>query len=234
MAIAGILAGGVGSRMGAKLPKQFLKIGDVPIVVRTVKKFLDTEEISRCILAMNEDWIEYSRRMLEEYEVDLERVVIINGGNTRFESLINLTMECQKYDDTIIITHDCARPFVTKEIIINCINACEKFDMATVSVKTIDTVLYSAPNHMESESVPLRDRVFLDQGPQAYPVDTFLKLVEELSDDELGKYMEAGKLFLDKGLRVGIVEGSRLNFKITEELDLSYAEFLLKEGKINE
>lgn len=234
MAIAGILAGGLGTRMGATVPKQFLKIGDVPIVIRTLRRFLSVDEIKHCILAMNEDWIDYCKNLLLEYDINMDRITIINGGDTRFESLINLSKECQKFDDNILITHDCARPFVTKEIILNCIKACDNFDMATVSVPTIDTVLYSAENHIQSESVPTRDRVFLDQGPQAYPVDKFFELVEQLSEAEFGRYMEAGRLFLDKGLSVAIVKGSRFNFKITEELDLAYAEFLLKEGKIDE
>lgn len=231
MAIGGILAGGLGTRMGGKIPKQFLKIDGVPIIIRTVRRFMATECIEKCYVAMNKEWIAYCEEMFAEYGIDKERVQIIQGGDTRFGSLVNLANACEK-EDEILVTHDCARPFVTEQMIQESVKACARYDMSTVSVPTIDTVLYSSEDHCTSESVPQRDRVFLDQGPQAFPVKRFMELANALTEEEKERYMEAGRLFLDKGLSVAIVEGSRFNFKITTDFDLDFAEFLIGAGKI--
>ena len=71
-----------------------------------------------------------------------------------------------------------------------------------------------------------RSTVFLDQGPQTIKVRHFMQLVDTLTDEEKEKYMEAGRLYIDKGYRVGIVEGERENFKLTTKFDLLLAEMM--------
>lgn len=231
MIAGGILAGGLGTRMGGRIPKQFLEIDSVPIIVRTIRRFFECSRIDMCYLAMNREWMDYCAEFLLRYDIDMDKIKMIEGGDTRFESLYNLASACENKDD-LLISHDCARPFLTVEMLENSIDMCKTFDMTTVSVPTIDTVLYSSEDHMRSVDVPVRDRVFLDQGPQTFPAGRFLELADSLTPEERGNYMEAGKLFLHKGLSVGIVEGSRFNFKITTDYDLDFAEFLISKGKI--
>lgn len=236
----GILAGGVGTRMGAAggLPKQFLEVGGVPVVVRTLRRFQEVEEIGHTIIAMHPSWAEYTTDLLAKNGVDVGRVSIVNGGETRFDSLVALAEASVRMaeeggdaGEVLLVNHDCARPFVTAEILRANIAAAQEYDMATTSIPTIDTVLLSQDGKV-SDCVPQRSTVFLDQGPQTIRVRHFLGLVAGLAAKEKAKYMEAGRLYIDKGYRVGIVRGDRGNFKLTTPFDLRLAEALLKEGTV--
>ena len=242
MVIGGILAGGLGTRMANDgLPKQFLKVAGKPVIVHTLERFLGNEHIGFVVIAMNESWIEYCRDMLREYGLDRDTVRIVSGGESRFESLLCLAREClnvaaeKGYDGEItMINHDCARPFVSDRILNDNITMVNEYDMVTTSIPTIDTVLLSKDGKV-SDCVPERSTVFLDQGPQTVKVRHFMRLVESLSETEKAKYMEAGRLYIDKGFRVGIVEGERENFKLTTKFDLALAEMLFnRDEKCND
>ncbi len=236
MVIGGILAGGLGTRMSnGGLPKQFLKVGGIPVIIRTLQRFLSCDKIEYIVIAMNESWMDHCREMMREYDVDLNRVRIITGGNTRFESLLCLANECMNVakehgeDEVVMINHDCARPFVSKRILNENIERLNEYDMITTSIPTIDTVLVSKDGEL-GDFVPDRHTIFCDQGPQTLKVNHFLKLVETLNEEEKEKYIEAGRLYMEKGYRVGIVQGERENFKLTTKFDLTLAEMMLADN----
>lgn len=235
MNFGGILAGGIGSRMNAGgLPKQLMEVGGVPVIIRTIRSFLRCEKLDHVFVAMNAQWRDYADRLLNAHKIDRTRLSMIDGGATRFDSLVNLSNACLKAcgnGDCVLLNHDCARPFVSQRILTDCLTIVHEYDMVTTSVPTIDTVLVSR-NGKSSDCVPDRSTIFLDQGPQAFRVGQFLDLVDSLNGDERQKYMEAGRLYLDKGLSVGIVAGERTNFKLTTPFDIILAEAMLKEGEI--
>ena len=237
MNFAGILAGGIGSRMESSVPKQFLKIGDTPIVVRTLNTFLNEKCVDKVILAMNPQWEEYCRNMLEEYGVDTSRVEIIHGGTTRFLSMVNIVRKSMELlgsdltEDDMMLIHDCARPFVSSRIINDNFVIAKEYNMVTTSVPTIDTVLI-AEDGKQSTVVPDRDTVFLDQGPQTFKIKEFYDLFEILTQEEIDSYMEAGRMYLEHNKSVGIVKGERTNFKITTEFDMLLGNMMIQDGQI--
>lgn len=234
MNYAGVLAGGIGSRMESKLPKQFLKINNVPIIIRTLRTFLASPETDKIVIAMNPQWMDYFNEMLKEYNTDTSRMIIISGGTTRFLSMVNIVDACIAdlgdgfCEDDLLCIHDCARPFFTEKIIKDNFDGVKDFDMVTTSVPTIDTVLI-AKNGNESSYVPERSTVFCDQGPQTFRIKQFKEIQSGLTQEETDSYMEAGRMYLEKGKRVGIVPGDRMNFKITTEFDMVLAELLIKD-----
>lgn len=236
MNYAGILAGGIGSRMESKVPKQFLKIADIPIVVRTVRTFLASPNIDKVILAMNPQWMDYCKDMLTEYGVDISKIIIITGGATRFLSMVNIVdaaiedLGGTPTENDFLCVHDCARPFVSQRIVEDNFTMVKDYDMVTTSLPTIDTVLI-AEDGKESTCVPERSTVFCDQGPQTFNIKQFKDIQIKLTQAETDSYMEAGRMYLEKGFHVGIVTGDRMNFKITTEFDMVLAELLLREEK---
>ncbi|MBE6795245.1 MAG: D-ribitol-5-phosphate cytidylyltransferase [Ruminococcaceae bacterium] len=236
MNYAGILAGGIGSRMESKVPKQFLKIADVPIVVRTVRTFLASPNIDKVILAMNPQWMDYCKDMLTEYGIDISKIIIITGGATRFLSMVNIVdaaiedLGGTPTENDFLCVHDCARPFVSQRIVEDNFTMVKDYDMVTTSLPTIDTVLI-AEDGKESTCVPERSTVFCDQGPQTFNIKQFKDIQVKLTQAETDSYMEAGRMYLEKGFHVGIVTGDRMNFKITTEFDMVLAELLLREEK---
>ena len=233
MNIGGILAGGTGSRMAhADLPKQFMEIGGVPILVRTVRRFLQIDRFDHIIIAMNEHYLDYARELLLKNSIDMGNIEIILGGSSRFESLLCLCRKAQELcpdgEECILLNHDCARPFVSQQILLENLDRIREYDMVTTSLPTIDTVLISEDGKTGTR-VPDRHTIFCDQGPQVIRVGHFLELVNSLTDEEKLKYIEAGRLYMEKGFRVGICTGNRMNFKITNMFDLTVAECLVRE-----
>ncbi len=237
MNFAGILAGGIGSRMESSVPKQFLKIGDTPIVVRTLNTFLSEKCVDKVILAMNPQWEEYCKEMLTEYGVDTSRVEIIHGGTTRFLSMVNIVKKSMEIlggdltENDMMLIHDCARPFVSSRIINDNFVIANEYNMVTTSVPTIDTVLI-AEDGKQSTVVPNRDTVFLDQGPQTFKIKEFYDLFETLTQEEIDAYMEAGRMYLEHDKSVGIVKGERTNFKITTEFDMLLGNMMIQDGQM--
>ena len=176
MNIAGILAGGIGSRMGSEIPKQFIEIGHIPIIIRVINRFMNNANVDFTVIAMNKEWIDYCKKMLVKWNINLNKVIIIEGGNTRFESLCKLTEKAFELDkNAIVISHDCARVFVSDEIIDNNFKMINNVDCTTTSIPTIDTVIVSK-NGITSNDVPERKNIFLNQGPQTYRANQFIKL----------------------------------------------------------
>lgn len=235
MNFVGILAGGIGSRMERNIPKQFLEIAGIPIVVRTLRTFLATSGVAKVVLAMNPQWMDYCHELLCKFDIDLSKVDMITGGETRFLSMANIVDHCVKLrgedlsEGDLLCIHDCARPFVSERIINDNFTMVADYDMVTTSMPTIDTVII-AEDGKKSSSVPTRSTVFCDQGPQTFRIWEFKRLQKKLTTDEVLKLIEAGKMYLDAGKTVGIVPGDRMNFKITTEFDLTLAECLIRDG----
>lgn len=141
--------------------------------MRTLKKFLSLDGLSGVVLAMHRDWHDYTVDLLDKYGVSRDVITIVDGGATRFESLICLANGCVAMSEKlggaeriIMVNHDCARPFVPQTVLEANVKALEsgEFDMVTTSMPTIDTVLISK-NGKVGDVVPERSTVFLDQGP---------------------------------------------------------------------
>ena len=91
MVYAGILAGGKGTRMGrTELPKQFLNIGNRPIIIHTIEQFLISNRVDKIIVATPENWRSYTEDVIEKYYPSNEKIVIVNGGSTRNETIMNI------------------------------------------------------------------------------------------------------------------------------------------------
>ena len=232
MIFGGVLSGGTGSRMEkAKMPKQFLPVGGVPVFVRTVKTFLSVTET--VFVSVNMDYADLYEKYRNDFSLDKEKVIFVPGGDSRFTSLINLVRAAKEYDegDNFIITHDCARLFVSCDIIKNNIKALKEYDMVTTAIPVIDTVICSQDGKTE-KYVPKRSELWSDQGPQSFRINSFIEYLEKIPKDRYSEYIEAGKLFSENGKKIGIAMGDRYNFKITNDIDLEYAEFLLKKGYV--
>lgn len=233
MIFGGLLAGGKGSRMEtAALPKQFIRVCGIPLFIRSLRTFLNAPAIDMVVVSMNAEWREMYFEVIREFGIDESRVILVDGGDTRFTSLINIAKKAYAiaHDSTsVLVSHDCARIFVNERIIADNIAMMNEFDMVTTSLPTIDTILQSSDGRCSSV-VPDRTKLWCDQGPQTFRIEQFLKYVEMIPQADLPSYIEAGKVYLSHGKKIGIVRGERFNFKVTNDIDLEYAEFLIEKG----
>ena len=226
-----ILAGGSGTRMGnTEMPKQFLMLGDRPIIIHTIEQFLINQSFSKIIVCCPKEWISHAEDLLEKYNIDTDRVDITAGGTTRNETIINgCKLIEEKYgltDKDIIVTHDAVRPFVNQRILDDNIKLAKKFDAVDTVVPAIDTIVYSKDGKLITE-IPDRKECYQGQTPQTFNVKKLMELFESLTKKEKEILTDGCKIFSLKGENVGLVDGEIYNIKLTTLYDLKIARAII-------
>lgn len=233
MVYAAILAGGKGTRMGGDIPKQFLKINDIPIIVHTIRRFVNCDSVDVTVVCAPSEYVEYTRNLIAEYPDICGRVNVAEGGADRTGSLVNA---CRFFEgdgaiseQDVIITHDCVRPFVTDEMIESSISAARKYGGATAAVPAVDTICVSSDGAV-IDSVPDRATLYSVQTPQTFMMKDFCELLYSLTDEEKSRITDASAVFRMKGKTVAISLGSPSNIKITHPNDIAAAESIMKKS----
>lgn len=226
-----ILAGGSGTRMGnTEMPKQFLMLGDRPIIIHTIEQFLINQSFSKIIVCCPKEWVSHAEDLLEKYNIDTDRVDITAGGATRNETIINgCKLIEEKYgltDKDIIVTHDAVRPFVNQRILDDNIKLAKKFDAVDTVVPAIDTIVYSKDGKLITE-IPDRKECYQGQTPQTFNIKKLMELFESLTKKEKEILTDGCKIFSLKGENVGLVDGEIYNIKLTTLYDLKIARAII-------
>ena len=220
MIYAGILAGGKGTRMGIQdMPKQFLELGNRPIMIHTIEKFILVPEIDKVVLGIHPDWIAYTEDLIEKYLKSYkERILITEGGNDRNTTIENIIKAIDDIspitDDDIIITHDSVRPFVSLKTIEENIRLSYDNDAVDTVVEATDTIVQSLNNSTITD-IPERQYLYQGQTPQTFRMRDFLKLYSALSDNQKEILTDACKIFVINGKNVALASGEYSNIKIT-------------------
>lgn len=232
MVIAGIVAGGVGSRMGNKeMPKQFMELCGQPIIIRTVRAFRDSSSVDHVIVGINPQWSGYMRELCEKY--GLSDVYITDGGadrNGTVENIISFAREKTgaQYKD-ILLTHDAVRPFVSERMIDDSIKAMDVCEICTAAIPAVDTMIISRDGQT-AEEFPLRSTMFNVQTPQTFRIGTFMSIISGLSEDERAAATDVCRLYRSRGYEVRLIGGDSTNIKLTYPTDMMVAEaFIRKE-----
>ena len=231
MVFAVICAGGIGSRMGnAEKPKQYLNVGGKPIILHTIEKFVVNEKFEKIIVLVPESWISYTKDIINKHLKGVEKVEVMAGGSDRNSTIMNAINYIEEKfgldDDTIIVTHDAVRPFVTHRIIMDNIKAAVKVGACDTVIPATDTIVESIDGEKIS-SIPDRSKVYQGQTPQSFRAKRLKELYSSLTDEEKAILTDAAKIYLLKGEAVHLVRGEVFNIKITYPYDLTVAETLI-------
>lgn len=227
MVYAAVLAGGSGLRMGGNMPKQFLSVGDKPIIIRSIEAFLESGSVDKVFVAVSSDFLDYTKELIAEY-IGENDISVVVGGKNRNETLLNVLRSIGEInDDDVILTHDAVRPFIDKRIIDENISAAREYGACNTVVPAVDTILRSSDGKF-IESVPVRSEIFHAQTPQSFSVKKLLSLYEDLSEDEMETFTDSCSVFLAAGERVFLVTGDRNNIKLTYPEDMERAENIIK------
>lgn len=232
MIFAAMLAGGTGTRMGLEKPKQFEIVGNKPILVHSIEKFLEVDEIDEIIVSSPESYMETTKDLIKEYFNNNSRIVVIQGGETRNGTILNsidyVKSNYKEDDDPILITHDASRIFVSPKLIRNSILELENHDAASPVIPAID-VIFESKEKGKLTDIPLRKNLVHSQTPQSFKINRFLEIYQDLNDEEIAKLDEAMMLFFLRNGDISLFEGEAINFKITRKIDLKIAEAYLAE-----
>ena len=228
---AAILAGGVGTRMqSAEKPKQFLEVGGKPIIIHTIEKFISIENFTKILVLTPEDWVDYTRDLIENYMGTDSGVLVLPGGADRNETLmcaLAYIEEHYKVDaDTILVTHDAVRPFVTERIIRENMEAAGRYGACGTAIPATDTIVQSRDGKYMN-SIPDRSCMYQQQTPQSFRVTLLKETYALLNEEERKSLTDACKILVLKGVPVYMVMGDSCNIKITYPEDLLLSEVLV-------
>jgi 2-C-methyl-D-erythritol 4-phosphate cytidylyltransferase len=226
MNIAIIPAAGSGSRFGGQTPKQFIEIAGAPIIVHTLKRFDECEEIGAIIVALRRGEIDRFELSLIDHKIR-KPVRPVVGGAERSDSILNALEAAKEFQPEIAVVHDAVRPFVTPERISAVIARAREIGAAILALPATDTIK-EVEDGMIQRTLDRR-RIWRAQTPQAFRYDLLMRANEEARAASLPSAMATDDSFLVErlGAPVAIVEGMANNIKITTLEDLALAEKFL-------
>ena len=219
-----ILASGSGSRYGAEVPKQFVKIAGKTILEHTIGIFEKSNNIDEIIIVITPEY----RTMAEEILLKNNYTKVsklLNGGEIRKESSYIGISSIEDKEANVII-HDCARPFLTQKIINDCVEALKTYNAVDVAIPSADTIIKIDGNNI-IQSIPKRASLRRGQTPQCFKLST-IKKAHELSQNDSNFTDDCG-LVVKYGLSdVYVVEGDIENIKVTYPSDIFMADRLFQ------
>ena len=222
-----VLAAGQGKRMKSSVQKQFLQLGDYPVLYYSLKAFQDSPDITDIVLVCGEAEIAYCKEeFVEKYHIDKVSAVVA-GGKERYDSVYQGLCACRETDYVLI--HDGARPFVTEELIQRGLNCAKTYHACAAGMPSKDTVKIIG-EEQEVASTPERSRVWNVQTPQIFQYALVKESYEKALTHDCGKITDDAMVVEAYGNHgVWLYEGSYKNIKITTPEDLEIGEIFARE-----
>lgn len=229
MNIAIILSGGVGSRMGLDIPKQYVNVNNRPIISYCLETFLENKQTDAIVIGVADEWKEYVEKHVKDLKTS-KPVFYAIPGETRQYSIYNalkIVRENGFKDNSLVIIHDAARPLVSQELINSCYDTCRNADGAMPVIPVKDTTYYSEDGKTIANLLD-RSKLWAGQAPEAFVFGKYFEVHEKMSREELLKINGSTEIAFKNGLQVEMVKGDPMNFKITTPEDLSNFESIIK------
>lgn len=222
-----IAAAGSGSRMSSNMPKQYISLCGVPIIIRTLSVFEESPVIDEIIIAARSEDTEYIASLVRDFGIT-KAAAIIPGGASRQES-VHLALKAARGE--IVLIHDAVRPFVANEQISAVVQCVQSYGAAALGVPVVDTLKRISGDTI-SETVDRSSLVSI-QTPQGFKTSLILSAHEHAESSGLFVTDDCA-LCEEMGIPVKYVHGSRMNIKITTPEDLILAEGILNTTKKKE
>lgn len=233
MNIAIIFAGGIGQRLNNgenSTPKQFLKINDKPIIIRTLELFQTHKDIDKIYISIHPDYYEYMQELVKYYYIT-KTSGIVHGGKTGQESIYNALKLAQKENpqDSIVLIHDGVRPNITEEVITKNIECTKKNGNAITCTSCFETILISE-NGINPEHVPYRKDTYAAQAPQTFHLGEVIEAHEitRKTNPNYTDIVDTCTLYKTLDKKTFMVKGNRGNIKITTIEDLYILRALIR------
>ncbi len=215
-----VVAGGKGLRMGSDIPKQFLPIGDKPVLMRTLERFREYSDDLQIILVLPEAQQEYWQELCKKYDFKVE-YLLANGGQTRFHSVQNGLALVPDNAEGVVGIHDGVRPFPSIGVIRNCYETARIAKAVIPVIPVVETVRHL--NNDDSMTVP-RNEYRLVQTPQTFDIQLLKAANHQPYNDG---FTDDASVVESYGHKITLVEGNRENIKITTPYDITVAEAII-------
>jgi 2-C-methyl-D-erythritol 4-phosphate cytidylyltransferase len=225
-----IPAAGSGKRFGSPLPKQFVLLNGLPLIIHTISLFHGMPETESIIIPVNTEWHDYLSEMLDEYNLS-DSVTLVEGGAERQDSVFNALGHTIHLESEVILIHDAVRPFATTELVRQVIDSALQFGAAIPGLMPKETIKQAGPDGFVSSTLN-RSGLVSVQTPQGFRKDLIVEAYRVARQDGITATDDAS-LAEYAGFPVRIIPGLDSNIKITTPLDFNFAGFILNMNKEN-
>lgn len=232
MNMAVILAGGKGTRMGLKIPKQYYEVNGKAVISYCLNTFLTHEKIDMVQIVADEMWQGYIMQQLLGLPCSQKFRGFSAPGENRQLSIYNALVDICEYvsENDIIVIHDAARPCVSAVQIADCLKSAKEHDGTLPVLSMKDTVYFSEDGKAVS-SLLNRGKVFAGQAPEAFVFGKYYEANRMLLPDKILKINGSTEPAVMAGMDIAMIPGDENNFKITTAADLErFREIVLKGG----
>lgn len=238
MIYGAILAGGTGSRMKSiDIPKQFVEMDGKPIILYTIEHMLAVERFDYLYIAVHSDYEDYMKKLAAERVDTPGKIRILLGGKERMDTIHNVTDAIEADhgigEDDVIVIHDAARPFVTRQILNDSIDAAAKYGACVAAVPASDTMLHSVSGTVVDD-IPVRSEIFHGQAPDSFNLKHFLDMQAALTEEQRKVIVGTSQICTMNNQPIHMIPGDTINFKITTDSDLALVRSVLAKEKENE
>ncbi len=220
-------AAGAGKRMGKKTPKPYLMLGDKLVLEHTLLRFASLPNLKQVVVSTSEEYLRLTEEILSRIFPGIKTIVVI-GGKERQDSIVNALDVLDGSIDYVIV-HDAVRPFVTLELIKECVKAAKKTGGAIAGIPVKDTIK-EVNSSLEIVKTPKRKTLWQAQTPQVFERILLTNAYNNSTTKKVTATDDAS-LVENMGGKVVVVLGDRQNFKLTYPIDFSIAEMLIENQK---
>lgn len=232
MNIAVILAGGVGTRMGHNIPKQYILVEDKPVLLYTLESFQACADVDRIIIVADQVWREQILEWVGQYGIT-KFLDFADPGATRQDSVFSGLTQCKKHtanEDDIAVVHDGVRAMITPQLIHDLIAGLEGYDGCIPVVPLKDAVFFSETGDT-IDSLVDRNKLFCGQSPECFYLLPYWEINNRMSAQERSKVLADHELAFQCGWRVHVHPGNENNFKLTTPSDIERMINLIRAGQ---
>ena len=237
MNIAIILAGGVGKRMNPNgIPKQFLKINDIPIIIHTLQVFEECNEIDGIVITCVKEYIEYLEELTRQYKIS-KVLKIVEGVETNqlssYNGIVAANELVNSTEKNIVLMHDGVRPIIDVDLISQNIETVKKYGSAISCAQQKETTVLTDGTDKQIVSITERENTYIARAPQSFFLEELLeahKKAREAGEKEMIDACSLMSRYANKH-NMHVVKCNSDNIKITTPDDFYMAEALIKSRK---
>lgn len=216
-----VLSGGTGTRLGADIPKQYIKVNQRMIISYCLERLLLHSRIAALRIVAEECWQDTLKSCISEYDKEGKFQGFSKPGKNRQLSIWNGIRDIRTYaeDDDYVLIHDAARPFLSEHLITACLAAAEGHDGVLPVLPMKDTV-YQSSDGQRISSLLKRDEIYAGQAPEVFLLGSYYEANQKLMPERILRVNGSTEPAVLAGLDIVMIAGDEGNFKITTKEDL--------------
>lgn len=233
MNIAIVLSGGIGSRMGLNMPKQYVEVCGKPVIEYCLHTLSKHRDINMIIVGVADEWLEFVQKCVLNIGVKIP-TYYSKPGEIRQGTIRNALQVAKQHgakESDVILIHDAARPLLTEKLISDCLEACREADAVLPVIPVKDTT-YMSHDGIHIDSLLERKTLWNGQAPEAFNFGSYYKANMQLTEEEFNKITGSTEVSYRAGLKCVLIPGDTNNFKITTPEDLYNFESIIKNESI--